>query len=393
MGWQENSVMDSRVRFISACLEDAETMSRLCLEFGISRKTGYKWLNRYRAYGVDGLEDLPRAPLHHGRATPLETVEAIVALKERHPHWGPKKLLGYLRHHVPSRPWPSASTIGEILRRHGLVQGRRRARWKAAGGGPWPDPEGPNAVWSADHKGWFRTRDGQRCEPLTVMDGASRYLLGLEACGSTADAEAWPVLERLFWTYGLPDRFRTDNGPPFASAGVAGLTPLAVRLIRLGIRLERIQPGKPQQNGRHERFHLTLRPLVQAPCPDRIAQQSAFEAFRQIYNDQRPHEALGQTPPADHYHPSTRTMPDTLPDPDYPPEAAVRRVRTTGEIKWAGRLVYIAQSLAGLPVALEETETGEWAVRFCHHPIGYIDRKTLRLTRRSNANLLPLYPV
>ena len=192
--------------------------------------------------------------------------------------------------------WPAVSTVGEILKRHGLV-GRRRPRWRAAGNGPWPEPHGPNAVWTGDHKGWFRTRDGRRCEPLTVMDTASRYLLALEATGSTAEAEAWPVFERLFEEHGLPDRFRSDNGPPFAAIGVTGLTPLAVRFIKLGIALERIEPGKPQQNGRHERFHLTMLPLAKAPEADRQAQGQAFDAFRREYNEERPHEALAMDTP------------------------------------------------------------------------------------------------
>jgi transposase InsO family protein len=379
--------MDERVRFVAACLEDEETMSALCASYGISRKTGYKWLGRYRERGAVGLFDLPRAPLQHGRATALALVERIVAAKEVHPLWGAKKIVAVLRRTDPGQPWPASSTVGEILKRHGLVRGRRRARWKSSGNGPWPEPTAPNQLWSADHKGWFRTGDARRCEPLTVMDGASRYLLGLEATTSTGEQQAWPVFERLFETHGLPDRFRSDNGPPFAAAGIAGLTPLSVRLIKLGIALERIAPGKPQQNGRHERFHLSMLPLAQHPQPDRAAQQQAFDAFRTEYNQLRPHEALGQTPPADHYRPSLRLMPRTPPEPDYPAETAVRRVRSNGEIKWNGSLVYISQTLAGEPVAIEETEHGEWVLRFYAHPIGIIDKKHLKLTRRSASKL------
>lgn len=387
MVWQETGTMDERVRFVAACLEDEETMSALCAAYSISRKTGYKWLGRYRERGVEGLVDLPRAPLQHGRATALELVERIVASKEAHPLWGPKKIMAVLRRSEPERRWPAASTAGEILKRHGLVKGRRRARWRGVGNGPWPEPEGPNAVWSADHKGWFRTRDGRRCEPLTVMDGSSRYLLGLVATTSTSEQQAWPVFERLFESHGLPDRLRSDNGPPFASAGIAGLTPLSVRLVKLGIVLERITPGKPQQNGRHERFHLNLMPLCRAPEADQAAQQHRFDAFQNEYNTLRPHEALDQTPPAEHYRASGRIMPATPPEPDYPAEAAIRRVRSSGEIKWQGELVYVSQTLAGEPVAIEETETGQWTLRFYNHPIGVIDRKRLILSRRTNPNL------
>jgi transposase len=262
MTWRETDKMDERLRFIAGCLAEEETMSALCEAFGISRKTGYKWLERYRSQGAAGLCDLPRAPHFHGRATAVDVVERIVAEKEAHPLWGPKKIVARLRRRQPDLAWPAASTAGEILKRHGLVKGRGRARWKSAGNGPWPEVTAPNAVWTADHKGWFRTGDRWRCEPLTVMDAKSRYMLGLEAVGSTAEAEAWPVFERLFDEYGLPDRLRSDNGSPFAGVGIAGLTPLAVRFVKLGIGLERIDPGKPQQNGRHERFHLTLLPLA-----------------------------------------------------------------------------------------------------------------------------------
>jgi len=389
MVWRETVLMDERLRFVVECLSGEETMTQLCATFEISRKTGYKWLGRYREFGPEGLHDLPRAPLNHGRATAAELVERIVAEKEAHPLWGPKKIMARLKRAQPGCGWPAVSTAGEILKRHGLV-GRRRRRWRAVGNGPWPEPAEPNAVWTADHKGWFRTGDRWRCEPLTVMDAVSRYLLGLEATGSTADEEAWPVFERLFEENGLPDRIRSDNGPPFASAGVTGLTPLAVRFIKLGIALERIQPGKPQQNGRHERFHLTMLPMAKAPEADRAAQAKAFEAFRRSYNEERPHEALGMDTPAQHYRPSTRPVPKTVPEPDYPAEAAVRSVRQNGAVKWRGTEIYVSATLAGEPIAIEETERGAWAMRFYAHPLGFIDDKHMKLVRRSAAPTGPL---
>lgn len=389
MVWRETGIMDERLRFVVDCLADEETMSALCAAYGISRKIGYKWLGRYREFGPEGLHDLPRAPLNHGRATAPELVERIVAAKEAHPLWGPKKILARLKRVEPTCGWPAASTTGEILKRHGLV-GRRRRRWKAVGNGPWPEPQGPNAVWTGDHKGWFRTRDKWRCEPLTVMDASSRYLLALEATGSTGDAEAWPVFERLFEEHGLPDRFRSDNGPPFASPGVTGLTPLAVRFVKLGITLERIAPGKPQQNGRHERFHLTMLPMAETPEADRAAQGQAFEAFRRSYNEERPHEALAMDTPAQHYRPSQRAMPRTPPEPDYSAEAAVRRVRHNGEIKWNGGFVYVSQTLAGEAIAATQTEDGQWALSFHAHPLGIIDTRRMKLVRRSTAPTNPL---
>lgn len=388
MVWRETGIMDERNAFIDEWLKDRLTVTELCEQFGISRKTGYKWLGRYDELGRAGLCDLPRAPLNHGRATAAEVVARIVAVKEANPTWGPKKIIGRLERDEPWCCWPAVSTAGEILKRHGLV-GRRRRRWRAAGNGPWPEPAGPNAVWTGDHKGWFRTGDGQRCEPLTVLDASSRYLLALEATSSTSEEEAWPVFERLFEEYGLPDRLRSDNGPPFASVGVTGLTPLSMRFIKLGIILERIKPGKPQQNGRHERFHLTLLPLAKAPQADRQAQAEAFDVFRRQYNEVRPHEALDMDTPAERYQPSQRTMPRKMPEPDYPAEAAVRRVRQNGEIKWNGGLVYVSQTLAGEAVAVTETDDGEWALSFYAHPLGIIDSTNMRLVRRSAAQPRP----
>lgn len=387
MAWRETGIMDERLRFIADCLDEAETMTDLCASYGISRKTGYKWRGRYADFGPEGLRDLTRAPLTHGRATAALLVEQIVAEKEAHPLWGPKKIVARLARRAPGQAWPAISTAGEILRRHGLVKGRSRARWRAAGNGPWPVPVQPNEVWSADHKGWFRTGDARRCEPLTVMDASSRYMLGLAAVGSTAEAEAWPVFERLFNEFGLPERLRSDNGAPFASAGAAGLTPLSARFVKLGIGLERITPGKPQQNGRHERFHLTMLPLAKAPQACRADQQQVFDAFRADYNAERPHEALGQTPPAEHYAKSPRAMPRRMPAPDYPAEAAVRQVRRNGEIKWNGGFVYISQTLAGEPVALEEADSGQWHVRFYAHPVGVIDQRHMKLRRSSALRL------
>jgi transposase InsO family protein len=382
--------MDERVRFIADWLADENTMSELCAAYGISRKTGYKWLGRYRELGPEGLHDLPRAPLNHGRATAPDLVERIVAVKETHPPWGPKKIMARLKRTAPELIWPSVSTAGAILKRHGLVSGRKRARLRACGNGPWPQAEGPNAVWTGDHKGWFRTRDGWRCEPLTVMDASSRYLLALEATGSTADEEAWPVFERLFEEHGLPDRFRSDNGSPFASAGITGLTPLSVRFIKLGIVLERIAPGKPQQNGRHERFHRTMLPLAEAPQADKTAQGQAFDAFRRSYNEERPHEALAMDTPAQHYRRSQRVMPRSLPEPDYPAEAAVRHVRHNGEIRWNGGFIYVSNSLAGEAVAATENEDGDWALSFHAHPLGILDTRRMKLVRRSAAPTKPL---
>jgi putative transposase len=228
-----------------------------------------------------------------------------------------------------------------------------------------------------------RLGDGARVEPLTMTDGFSRYLISLAATGGTAQNEAKPLFEQAFKDYGLPDIIRSDNGAPFASTGVSGLTGLSAWWIKLGIRHERIDPGCPQQNGRHERFHLTLLEAMRPPEPNRTAQARRFAAFARDYNEERPHEALGQKPPASVYKPSPRLMPRRLAEPDYPPEAAVRTVRSNGEIKWRGDLIHIAQALIGEAVAVEETETGQWQVRFFDVPIGVIDPDNRKLRRRA----------
>jgi transposase InsO family protein len=356
-------------------------MSELCDRYGISRPTGYKWVDRYREEGAAGLADRPRAAKVHGRATPAALADAIVALRLARPSWGPRKIVAKLRLEHPELAWPAASTAGELLQRAGLVLGRRR-RWRAP---PRLDgltaPERPNHVWGADHKGWVRLGDGRRCEPLTMTDMFSRYLVRVAAISSTREEEARPLFEQAFEEYGLPEVIRSDSGPPFAAPGLTGLTALAVWWAKLGIRHERIDAGKPQQNGRHERFHLTLLEAMRPPAADRAAQEARFTAFMRDYNEERPHAALADLPPARLYKPSPRSMPRRLPEPDYRAEAAVRKVRSNGEIKWGGRLVPISCALVGEPVAIEETSSGDWLVRFYARPIAMIDRHSFRPRR------------
>ncbi len=381
MPWQESCSMDQRVRFIGEHTSGLWTMTELCERYEVSRKTGYKWLERYRLGGAAGLMERSCAPLVHGRATSAVLVEAIVGLRRQRPSWGPRKIVAKLAAGQPGVDWPSASTAGEILKRAGLVCGRRLKRRAPPRLGELTVPQHANHVWNADHKGWVRLGDGTRAEPLTVTDGFSRYLVSLSATGSTAQDEARPLFERAFHEHGLPEVIRSDNGSPFASTGTTGLTALSAWWIKLGIRHERIDPGHPQQNGRHERFHLTLLEAMQPPSADRAAQARRFAAFARDYNEERPHEALGQKPPSSFYTPSSRAMPDRLPEPDYPAEAAVRKVRSTGEIKWQGDLIHICSALAGEAVAIEETQTGQWQVRFFDAPIGVIDVNSRKLRR------------
>jgi putative transposase len=381
MAWRESCVMDERVRFIADYRSGLWTMTELCERHEISRKTGYKWLDRYRSEGAAGLMDRSHAPHAHGRATPQAIVEAIVDLRRERPTWGPRKIIGKLEGRQPGIEWPSPSTAGEILKRTGLIKSRRIRRRAPPRLGQLTVPQHANQVWGIDHKGWIRLGDGTRVEPLTVTDGFSRYLIRVAATTSTRQAECRPLIERVFREYGLPEVIRSDNGPPFASTGTTGLTALSVWWIKLGIRHERIDPGHPQQNGRHERFHLTLLEAMQPPAANLAVQARRFAAFARDYNEERPHQALGQRPPASFYQASTRAMPTRLPEPDYPAEAAVRRVRGNGEIKWHGDLIYLCDSLIGEPVAIEETEEGHWQVRFFNVPIGIIDRQARKLRR------------
>ncbi|MBG0812412.1 IS481 family transposase [Methylosinus sp. H3A] len=373
--------MDERLRFVSESHSGLWTMTELCERYEISRKTGYKWLERYCVEGAAGLSERSRAPYRHGRATPTALAEQIVALRQDRPSWGPRKIIAKLSAREPTLEWPSASTAGEILKRAGLVGGRRFRRRGPPRLYELTTPERANHVWGVDHKGWIRLGDGSRVEPLTITDGFSRFLLGLSATQSTRAEEARPAFERTFAEFGLPTAIRSDNGPPFASAGVCGLTALSAWWIKLGIRHERIDPGQPQQNGRHERFHLTLLEAMRPPSPDLAEQAARFARFLRDYNEERPHEALGQKTPSSLYTASERRLPDRLPEPEYPAEAAVRQVRSNGEIKWRGETVFVSEALIGEAVAVEETESGEFLVRFFDHPLCVIDQHTPRLRR------------
>jgi putative transposase len=385
MPWRESCAMDERVSFIADQRTGLWTMTELCDRYEISRKTGYKWLDRYRVEGPGGLTDRSHAARVHGRATPQHIVDAIVGLRRERPSWGPRKIVSKLEARQGEVDWPSASTAGEILKRAGLVSSRRIRRRGPPRVGQLTVPQHANHVWALDHKGWIRLGDGSRSEPFTVTDGFSRYLISLAATGSTQYAECRPPLERAFREYGLPEVIRSDNGSPFASTGTTGLTALSVWWIKLGIRHERIDPGHPQQNGRHERFHFTLLEAMRPPPPSRAAQARRFAAFARDYNEERPHEALGQRPPVSVYQSSSRAMPRRLPEPDYPAEAAVRQVRSNGEIKWCGDFIHLCSALAGETVAIEEVEDGQWQVRFFDVPIGIIDQKTGKLRRCASA--------
>jgi len=356
--------MDERMRFIVA-MEEEENVAALCREFGISRKTGYKLMGRYAREGADGLKDRSRAPLHHPNEVDAALEERIVALRRARPRWGPRKLLARLMTVEPAVGWPAASTIGGILKQHGLVVPRRRRGVTPADLSPFVACTGPNAAWCVDFKGWFRTGDGRRCDPLTISDAFSRYLLRCQAVRRPNECQVRPLFEATFREYGLPRAIRSDNGPPFASRAAGGLSRLSVWWIKLGIRAERITPGRPAENGRHERMHRTLKEeACMPPAAGRRAQQRRFDEFRRSYNDERPHEALDNATPGSRYEASPRPYPERLPELAYPDAWQIRRVRPSGEIKWRGATIYISQVLADEPIGIEPIDDGAWRLYF-----------------------------
>ncbi len=382
MPWREICSMDERIRLMAALSAGEESVSELCEDFGISRKTAYKWWQRYLEFGPEGLKERSHAPEVVPWAISAAQAEVIVGLRRAHPSWGPKKLRAKLEQSAPGQSWPAPSTIGELLRRQQLTQPRKRRRGARPSPVPLRTPLAPNDLWCTDFKGHFRTGDGVCCDPFTLTDAYSRYLLSVKAVDKAGYANCRRELERVFREYGLPRAIRSDNGAPFASAGVTGLSRLAVWWLKLGIMPERIEPGRPEQNGRHERMHKTLKAeCASPPQANRQAQQSRFDQFRDEFNQQRPHEALGQTTPATHYTPSERRYPARLEDPDYPADYQPRRVRHTGDIKWLGESVFLSETLGNEVVGVVETDDGDAEVYFGPMLLGLIDGVSLKLRR------------
>jgi len=373
MGWMETCAMDERMRFVMAIETQEEAFAAVCRRFEVSRKSGYKWIERYRAEGVVGLIDRSRAPLNHPQAMAAAIAERCLVVRRVHPSWGPAKVRAKLDRDAPEIAWPAASTIGELFDREGLTVKRRLRRRSPPSSAPFAHCGAANDVWCIDFKGWFLTGDGTHCEPLTLSDAHSRYLLRCQAMGRGDDAHVWPVLDAAFREFGLPHALRSDNGPPFASRGAGGLSKLSVKVIKAGVARERIAPGKPQQNGRLERLHLTLlQDTAKPPARSLRQQMERFKVFQQIYNEVRPHQALGNDTPAEHYAVSLRRWDGVLREPDYPAGHDVRRVRTNGEIKWRGNHIYINQALAGEPIGLAEDGDGAWHVSYGTVALGVI---------------------
>ncbi len=372
-------MVEERARFALEYESGECNLAELCREYGIARKTGYKWLERFAEHKLEGLQDLSRAPVRHPNQTAREVEQQVVELRQAHMRWGPRKLRRYLQQRRPARVWPAASTIGELLKRAGLVIPRKQRRRTPPYTQPLAAADGPNRVWCADFKGWFRTQDGERIDPLTITDAHSRYLLRCQAVEKTDTARVQAILEAAFREYGMPQAIRTDNGAPFASRALAGLSRLAVWLMKLAIVPERIQPGHPEQNGRHERMHRTLKEeTASPPAANRRAQQRAFDRFRQEYNEERPHEALHQQTPGSVYESSPRAYPERVREPEYDSGMEVRKVRDRGDISWQGhRHVFVSEALIGEHVGLEQLDERYWCMYFAAFPIPVFDGQEL----------------
>jgi transposase InsO family protein len=386
--------MMERRQFVRDARQRLVTFTDLCALYGVSRVTGYKWLHRADASGLDFLQELSRRPHTCPQATPPELQGRLLAARRRHPTWGPRKLLVLMRRQERRQgtafAWPARSTVAELLRRNGLSAKRRRRVPRGHPGRPLTPMTAPNVIWTADYKGQFRLGDGSYSYPLTVQDGFSRYLLACRGLTGTTTEECRPVFERVFQEYGLPEILRTDNGVPFATMALGRLSQLSVWWIRLGIYPELIEPAHPEQNGRHERMHRTLKwATTRPPAPSRRRQQERFELFREEYNTVRPHEALGDATPAARYTSSPRPYPSTLPPVEYPPQFEVRLVSANGGIRWLKSWVNVSHVLAGEYVGLEEIDEGEWDLYFgrmklgrFHEPLRRIEDGQGRLARK-----------
>jgi len=380
MPWKETSPVLERHHFVQDLDSGHWTMTELCVRYGISRVTGYKWLDRYRQSGPGGLCDHSRAPRSCPHQTPEELVKLILEESSRF-GWGPRKILKVLRGRYPGRPWPARSTVLDILKRNGRVQPRRRRRhWKHPGAAP-VQTTAANQIWTVDFKGQFRMRNGLYCYPLTVLDHFSRYLLCCHGLYDVGSEGAKRQFVRLFREYGLPDAIRSDNGTPFASTGIHGLNHLNVWWLQLGITHQRIHPGSPQENGAHERMHKTLKAsATRPPAANLNLQQRVFNRFRYTYNELRPHEALDDETPASRWTPSARDYPDWIEPPSYPKHVEIRRVSNAGCFRLHSGQIFLSQALDGESIGLEEVQDGVWNILYYSTLLGRYDERTHRIT-------------
>src|ERR1700676_4021449 len=380
MPWKASSVMDERARFVLEHERGLCTMTELCEIYDIARETGYYWLRRYQQGGLEALQDLGRATESHPNQTPERIEESVLELRRAHMTWGPRKLKRVLERGAPHTVWPAASTIGAVLSREGLVIPRKKRRRAPPYTEPFALADAPNRVWCADFKGCFETQDGARIDPLTISDAYSRYLLRCQQVAKTNGERVQAIFEAPFGEYGLREPIRTDNGPPFASRAVAGLSRLAVWWMKLGIVPERIAAGHPEQNGRHERMHRTLKQeTASPPAENPRGQQRAFHHFRREDNEERPHEGRGRQPPSALCRSSLRPYPARVREPEYGSAMRVRRVRPRGSISWKEQDVFISETLIGEPIGLLPVDDRIYTVYFAAFPIARFDshRRTI----------------
>jgi len=380
MPWSQTSPMQQRTLFIADFLRGTRSITDLCIEYRISRKTGYKWIDRYVRHGPQGLEEESRRPRSCPSAIEPQVVNGLVELRHRHPTWGAKKLLHVLHSRHPQWSLPHRATAYDILNRHGMIRNKPKRRKVGHPGKPTSLILKPNQVWCVDFKGQFRLGNGQYCYPLTATDGFSRFLFDCRGLHGTAVLPAKAAFTRIFKEYGLPERIRSDNGVPFATNTLARLSTLSAWWIHLGITPELIEPGKPQQNGRHERMHRTLKAeATRPPAFSLRGQQRKFDHFRHEFNHERPHEALDMQTPASVYEPSSRSMPDKLPRLDYPDRFEVRLVSDNGGIRWNHKWIKVSTTCAREYIGLEEIDEGIWNVYLGRLKLGRLLEKHLRI--------------
>ena len=380
MPWTRTDPQKERLRFVTKAEEGVFSHKELCARFEVSRQTGYATLQRWREEGAEGLKERSRAPLHSPQRIGGELAALLLATRHAHPDWGPRKIHAYLQRRDANLVLPAASTTGELYRRAGLVAPRKQRRWVHPGRVK-VEGSGPNRMWATDYKGEFRTRDGAKCYPLTVTDLDTRYLLACHGLSSIAHAGAQEVFTVLFREYGLPVAIRSDNGPPFATKAIGGLSRLNVWWTKLGIKHDRIDPGRPDQNGSHERMHRTLKQAtLRPPAEDTPEQQDRFDGFRREFNEERPHEALGQETPASRYTRSSREMPKKLPPPSYEGHCRIRRIRGNGILYFGDRQYFLSELLIGEDVALEEIEDGVWSIFFYDLLLARLDERAGKVT-------------
>lgn len=377
MGWKARTAVQERKAFLEECARGELSMAELCRRYGISRKTGYKWRQRLAREGECGLADRSRAPKQQPRAVGPQRREQIVNVRRSHATWGPRKILAYLRQQAPEQDWPAHSTIGALLQREGLVARRRSRRHAVPNASPLEHATECNKVWSIDFKGWFRLGDGERCDPVTIQDAFSRMVLRVRDVSRADTAHVQAIVQTVFSEHGLPAAIRTDNGAPFASHAPGGLSRLSMGWIRLGIHHERIEPGCPEQNGRHERMHLTLlQDTADPPAAHRAAQQERFARFEQCFNFERPHEALGNKTPGSIYVSSTRLLPSRAAELRYPEDYLVRRVQHHGDIKVDGERTFLSEILAREWIGLRPVEEQLHEVYWSHVLLGWYDSRS-----------------